>query len=627
MCGIFGISFANDFDVNSYPIKKILNLLYKLSSTRGREASGLSFNLGGNIINLKSQEPADVFIKSKKYNDVVNLLIKEYSQKNDNCTILAHSRLVTNGTGALNINNQPVYRNGISVVHNGIITNDEKLWAALNDNPKSNLDTEVLAVMIASQLDKGVGIIDAINEVGKKIQGSASLAITQLGEDELILYSNTGSLYYFRYENNLVIYASEEYILQKLIKKYFSLSQKEIKINQVDINAAKLFKFKEKSLKNKNYTYQDRSGLDYPNFYEIKRCRKCILPYTFPYIKFNGEGICNYCSNYKKISLKKMQELKGTIERIRKQDGNNCLVGISGGRDSCYGLHVIKNELGLKPLAFTYDWGLVTDEARRNTAKICGKLGIEHIIVSADIAKKRNNVRKNIMAWIKKPTLAMVPIFMAGDKLFYYYAHKLRKQTGIPIFIFCAGNKLETTDFKVGFIGVRSGENTGVLTSLSKLNKLKLALSYLKEIFKNPRYINDSAIDTFKAFYCSYFLRDDYLYLYDYIPWNEDEINRVIQGDYDWKGADDTNSTWRTGDGTSAFYNYIYYVVAGFTENDTFRSNQIREGIITRDEAMNKVEKENQPRWKSMQEYANTIGFNLNDAITSIHKMRKLYEN
>ena len=43
------------------------------------------------------------------------------------------------------------------------------------------------------------------------------------------------------------------------------------------------------------------------------------------------------------------------------------------------------------------------------------------------------------------------------------------------------------------------------------------------------------------------------------------------------------------GDGTAAFYNYVYQTIAGFTEHDTFRSNQIREGMITREQAMQLV--------------------------------------
>ena len=52
----------------------------------------------------------------------------------------------------------------------------------------------------------------------------------------------------------------------------------------------------------------------------------------------------------------------------------DCLVPFSGGRDSMYVMHVIKKELGLNPIAFTYDWGMVTDLARRNIARICGNL-------------------------------------------------------------------------------------------------------------------------------------------------------------------------------------------------------------------------------------------------------------
>ena len=37
----------------------------------------------------------------------------------------------------------------------------------------------------------------------------------------------------------------------------------------------------------------------------IKRCKICILPITHPYIEFDENGICNYCSNYKKNELKR----------------------------------------------------------------------------------------------------------------------------------------------------------------------------------------------------------------------------------------------------------------------------------------------------------------------------------
>ena len=62
-----------------------------------------------------------------------------------------------------------------------------------------------------------------------------------------------------------------------------------------------------------------------------------------------------------------------------------------------------------------------------------------------------------------------------------------------------------------------------------------------------------------------------------------------------------------------------------FTENDTFRSNQIREGLISREVALIKIEEENQPRWESIQWYCNTIGIDWENAIKIINNIKTLY--
>ena len=58
-------------------------------------------------------------------------------------------------------------------------------------------------------------------------------------------------------------------------------------------------------------------------------------------------------------------------------------------------------------------------------------LGVEHILVSADIRRKRENIRKNVSAWLKRPDLGTIPLFMAGDKQYFYYSKLLQKQNGI----------------------------------------------------------------------------------------------------------------------------------------------------------------------------------------------------
>jgi glutamine---fructose-6-phosphate transaminase (isomerizing) len=310
----------------------------------------------------------------------------------------------------------------------------------------------------------------------------------------------------------------------------------------------------------------------------------------------------------------------------RNENKTDCLIPFSGGRDSSYVLHYVKKELGLNPIAYSYDWGMITDLARRNISRMCGTLGIEHILISANINQKRANIRKNVLAWLRRPNLGMVPLFMAGDKQFFYYANLLMKQNNISISIL-GENLLETTKFKSGFCGIKPSHGDKHTYSLTAKNKIKLLAFYAKEYLLNPYYLNASLLDTLDAFRSYYVIRHKNINLYDYIEWNESKIKSLLIKDYGWETDPGTKATWRIGDGTAAFYNYIYYTVAGFTENDTFRSNQIRNGYITREEALGLIKEENLPRWDSLKWYCDTIGIDFEITIKRINSIPKLYRS
>ncbi len=161
---------------------------------------------------------------------------------------------------------------------------------------------------------------------------------------------------------------------------------------------------------------------------------------------------------------------------------------------------------------------------------------------------------------------------------------------------------------------------------MSKSSQIKLFGFIFKNILKNPKYINSSIFDTLGSYVVRYVSpKKDYFHFFDYYRWDEKEIVDTIIDEYDWETANDTESTWRIGDGTASFYNYIYYTVAGFTESDTFRSNQIREGMITREEAMKLAVMENQPRYESIKWYLDIVGLDFKDTIKIINNMPKLY--
>ena len=279
----------------------------------------------------------------------------------------------------------------------------------------------------------------------------------------------------------------------------------------------------------------------------------------------------------------------------------------------------------MNPIAFTYDWGFVTDLARRNAARICGKLGVELIIRSPNIATKRRYVRKNVQAWLKNPQLGMIPLFMAGDKAFYYHARKLRKETGIKLVIFSTGNIMENCSYKFGFSGLRDGEVDNLLTRLKFINKVKLIKYYLINFIQNPNYINESILDSAAAYWHTFIGKDDFVHLYHYLDWNEEKIVNTIRKKYNWEISKDTSTTWRIGDASSAFYNYIYYTMAGFTEDDDMLSSLVREGCIDRGEALERSIEYSKPRTESIKEYMQIIGLNYEETLSTINAAKKLF--
>ena len=219
----------------------------------------------------------------------------------------------------------------------------------------------------------------------------------------------------------------------------------------------------------------------------------------------------------------------------------------------------------------------------------------------------------------------MVPLFMAGDKFFFYYTDQVKKQAGIRLNIWGI-NPLENTEFKVGFLGVPPDHLKKRIYSLSTKRQTQLLFNMGKIILDNHRYVNGSVWNTIGSFISrSIVPHRDYYHLFDYYRWDENEIEKLVREEYQWETAIDTQTTWRIGDGTAPFYNYIYFTVAGFSEYDTFRSNQIREGMLSREEGMRVVMLENRPRYASIKWYTDILNLDFATTIKRINNIPKLY--
>lgn len=605
MCGIFGLIGTGAVDRNE------LETLVQHARQRGRDSSGLMYCENERYV--VNRADYDIFRLLKK--------VRPSSSK----LVLGHSRLITNGLA----DNQPVVRDGICVFHNGIIVNDAEIWKQITPARNFQIDSEVIAGIAEEHLAQGHDLNSLPSRVLSLCEGVVACALVLPRLGKLVLFSNNGSLYAGKSEKGFY-FSSEKYPLTQVgCTEVQQLRGSDSLIVDIPVSMERV-QVSDDNVRKENLIPQlgqtkAEEDLLVHQIPELKRCTCCILPETMPFISFDEKGVCNYCRNYKPRNRPRpKEELFKLVEPYRRKEDSDCIVPFSGGRDSCYGLHLIIHELKMKPVTYTYDWGMVTDLGRRNISRMCAKLGVENIIVADDITKKREYIAMNLRAWLKAPHLGMISILTAGDKHFFRHVETIKKQTGISLNLWGV-NPLEVTHFKSGFLGVPPDFEEKRVYSHGMMKQLRYHWLRTRAMLQSPGYFNRSLWDTLSGeYYRSFLEKTDYYHIFDYWRWDEKQIDDTL-ADYDWEKAPDTKTTWRIGDGTAAFYNYIYYTVAGFTEHDTFRSNQIREGDLTREEALELVLDENRPRYPNIKWYLDALGMDFREVISVVNAIPRLY--
>ena len=116
----------------------------------------------------------------------------------------------------------------------------------------------------------------------------------------------------------------------------------------------------------------------------MKYCKKCLYPDTKPQLIFDENGVCSACVNAdlkEEIDWnKKRRELSRILEKFRNKNGTNydCIIPVSGGKDSHYQTYVIKKEFGLNPLVVNFHPQDQTELGRKNLENL-KKIGVDCI--------------------------------------------------------------------------------------------------------------------------------------------------------------------------------------------------------------------------------------------------------
>ena len=340
MCGIFGIIIGNKANFDESQLTKLWQKLFLLSESRGKEAAGVCLR-SDHIDVYKAASSAKDLLKSKEYRLLFNKALSSSYKDGRIATplcLFGHSRLVTNGVQGINENNQPIIRDGIVTVHNGIVVNIDALWDKYKDETSSltHLDSEIICYLLRKYLNETNDLTTAVQKTYAEIVGMTSIACVFNDMPYLLLATNNGSLYIYNdIENDILFFASEKFIIDTIVKQFpEQLSPthvQQLAANQacvINTNSLEASFFSVEQSEHKAFapeilipvsqvfdtSYEAETARD-----NMRRCSKCILPETMPMIQFDDEGVCQFC-RYRppRLSRKNKASLKQMYIRCRR---------------------------------------------------------------------------------------------------------------------------------------------------------------------------------------------------------------------------------------------------------------------------------------------------------------------
>ncbi|CAG0943070.1 Glutamine--fructose-6-phosphate aminotransferase [isomerizing] [Candidatus Brocadiaceae bacterium] len=261
------------------PEKSALSTMFGLMESRGTDASGFAYLNGNRLVVHKAAERASELLKGKEW---LRLDIPQM--------MLFHTRLKTQGSELNNANNHPLFtKAGLCIVHNGMIHNDEEIFAKKRRD--AEVDSEAI-LAILSVKKKG----DRIKDLFESLDGSFAIGIIDAAQPDkltLVKKDNPIELYYDA-GNDILYFCSERSIMQQALgtkyqsKRGFRLTEGNYFHYQMENNHCLILGKEGVELYMK---YRPRNR--YQNFYEMIECPYCLSVTEYNTAKLRN--ICEHC--------------------------------------------------------------------------------------------------------------------------------------------------------------------------------------------------------------------------------------------------------------------------------------------------------------------------------------------
>jgi N-acetyl sugar amidotransferase len=318
----------------------------------------------------------------------------------------------------------------------------------------------------------------------------------------------------------------------------------------------------------------------------MKYCLRCLYPENHPLnLIINDNGLCSGCLVHEEkdeIDWNiKEKKLKKILNSYKNTSGNNydCIIPVSGARDSYFIVHTIKKKFGLNPLLVTYNKQYNTDVGIRNLAHL-------RTIFDCDLMTLTVNPHT-----VKKITKATI------RKMGSIYWHCIAGQTVFPVQI--------AVKFKIPLIIWGCHQGIDQVGMFSHNDEVEMTRKYRKE-HDLMGYEAENLVDIFDHLkeedLLQYFYPSDSnienvgvrgIYLNNYIRWDTKQQHEEMIQLYNYETFFQ-NKTFDTYNDVDCFHysdlhDYIKYIKYGYGKITDHATREIRFGRLTREEAIELV--------------------------------------
>jgi len=357
----------------------------------------------------------------------------------------------------------------------------------------------------------------------------------------------------------------------------------------------------------------------------MKFCNRCLYPENHPLnITFDEEGVCSGCRVHEEKDIldwrPRAEKLGSILNEYRNITGNNydCIIPVSGARDSYFIVHTIKNVYGMNPLLVTYNKQYNTDVGIRNLANLRIQFNCDIMTLTVDPETVKNITRATMR------------------RMGSIYWHCIAGQTVYPVQI--------AVKFKIPLIIWGAHQGIDQVGMFSHLDEVEMTRKYRKEHdlmgYEAEDLISDFDGITEKDI-VQYKYPDDKelervgvrgIYLNNYLRWDSKAQHEEMIKLYGYETALQTR-TFDTYNDVDCFnysdvHDYIKFLKHGYGKVTDHVCREIRLRRMTREQGLELIKKYSTKKPVNLEKFLNWLGITENsfNFIIDLHRNKKLWK-